>query len=498
MNEFRKRFDEYDCLNVFNNYRDIDLKDIIKCWNFLGINQKENNLSLDEQIVLRLIVLFGIRNVYFNTSKFYKDQNSQVYYQGVESIIENIKFINDNKNNIEEEFNGFKLKKYLNNKYDEDLCILRKIYLDSYLQLCEICLYISFEYYISIEKYPEAQNLLENNSLILFGNIDNIFEVSDKLGISLIDWFFEEFLVDYNLIKNDLFEIVDKIELNGNLEANDIEKEVRVLRITPILKFLISYYYYLRFFNKEKSEKLYSILLLFENGFEIEEFINKCKYEKMVEEMEKYKSDSLKEGDAEESINIIHERIQEKQLIDSYELENIHLIYPYILFENLNERVKKYIATGDKIIKVFDGNNCFDYSCAVIEWSKAVELEINEKLIEPIAKYKSDIETYANSKGYHKPFVINTKNTTIGFFKAIRDYNIEDYLYMEYFSKLYTFSLEEYNLLCDYINLIIKPRNESAHKDNSINIITAKECKEKILAANRILEIFSKLKKVNT
>ena len=147
--------------------------------------------------------------------------------------------------------------------------------------------------FLSIEKYPEAQNLLENNSLILFGNIENIFEVSDKLGISLIDWFFEEFLVDYNLIKNDLFEIVDKIELNGNLEANDIEKEVRVLRITPILKFLISYYYYLRFFNKEKSEKLYSILLLFENGFEIEDFINKCHYEKMVEEMEKYRSDSL-------------------------------------------------------------------------------------------------------------------------------------------------------------------------------------------------------------
>ena len=45
--------------------------------------------------------------------------------------------------------------------------------------------------------------------------------------------------------------------------------------------------------------------------------------------------------------------------------------------------------------------------------------------------------------------MINTKNTTIGFFKAIRDYNIEDYLYMEYFSKLYTFSLEEYNLLSE-------------------------------------------------
>ena len=73
--------------------------------------------------------------------------------------------------------------------------------------------------------------------------------------------------------------------------------------------------------------------------------------------------------------------------------------------------------------------------------------------------------------------------------------NLINYLYEKHFSKYYKLDEETYKKLCQYLKTISKPRNDSAHKGKTINKDTAMECKEKILASEKILEILSKLEK---
>ena len=70
-----------------------------------------------------------------------------------------------------------------------------------------------------------------------------------------------------------------------------------------------------------------------------------------------------------------------------------------------------------------------------------------------------------------------------------------NYLYEKHFSKYYKLDEETYKKLCQYLKTISKPRNDSAHKGKTIDKSTAMECKEKILASEKILEILSKLEK---
>ena len=73
------------------------------------------------------------------------------------------------------------------------------------------------------------------------------------------------------------------------------------------------------------------------------------------------------------------------------------------------------------------------------------------------------------------------------------NHNLSKYLYDRYFSRYYKLDEETYKKLREYLKKISEHRNESAHKGKTIDKSIALDCKEKILASKKILEILSKL-----
>lgn len=352
--------------------------------------------------------------------------------------------------------------------------------------LFKLLRYINFNYYIFRGKFEEAKKIYEMD-LRLFNYFKNpkckaLHMINDVLVDTDSASFEELALHDFS------YDYIDKINMDSLTS-----RTVKVM-----LNFYISCYYYFKHFkDNENANKAYEFLLYFKKGYGIEDFFIKYRYIKMAENICELKNDDVDKID--EAVDLINNKIAEMKIISTFDIEDVVKSYPYIKFENLDDKVKTYIATGDKIINTFDNDRSteFDYSSAVIEWSKAVELEINNKFISQIAKYKYDIEKYSRQKNPDKnrDFVLDTKNATIGIYNAIRKYRLQDYLYDEYFSKLYTFEKNTYNELCQYIRDIWETRNDSAHKEKSINVVTATECKNKILKVNKILEILSKLEK---
>ena len=143
---------------------------------------------------------------------------------------------------------------------------------------------------------------------------------------------------------------------------------------------------------------------------------------------------------------------------------------------------------------IFDDKNNIDYSSAVIEWCKAVELETYYKLTSKIKRYEDEINRELDGKTFEF-------RSTIGVFNTIEKIQMRDgrtmrqFLFDEYYSKFYEWNLEKYNDLIDNILKIYETRNNSAHKDRSINFKDAKCCQSIILSAEKILEILSKLEK---
>ena len=146
-----------------------------------------------------------------------------------------------------------------------------------------------------------------------------------------------------------------------------------------------------------------------------------------------------------------------------------------------------------------------DFSCAVIEWSKAVETEIDEKLFaDEVISYndKCVIEKSFKRIGGGESYFRLKKQTyiTVGIFNNMENYtngnhSLSEYLYDNYFSEYYKLDKETYNKLLQYLKAITIPRNESAHKKHAIDKSAAINCKEQILASERTLEILSKLEK---
>lgn len=606
------KFKEYDCIKVIcenSHYNDIGIKDIAKCREFLDYHEKNHKyLTIEEQILLRLIILYGIKNVYLNNSDYYKKVYIEIIDYAIKNINDYILFIKENMFNIKNEY-----KYSFNNEYR--INILQK-FLPIFLPNKEwweipdyehtdkkgnipfifLLRYINFDYYVSNmeledKKFEESIKKFENaikvkkmeekkeifktyefeaaikqfkEEIIIFENaiedkkfeeIKNIFEKAKKafeakefeeslkqfkeaiiifenaievkqfeeakkiyeMNLPLFSFFKEEsenskekwfmiakLLFDINinpllLLGSDnsfsySYDVIDKIYIDPQIKRN----------IKVMLKFYMSCYYYFKHFKDiENANKVYEFLLYFRRGYDIDDFIIKCKYIKMAEDICNLKIDNDKKNDndkkIDEAVEFINNKITEMNIINKFDIDDVKELYPHIKFDNLDQRVKTYIATGDKIINTFDNDKStkFDYSSAVIEWSKAVELEINNKFISKISKYKYDIEKYSRQINPNKDgnFVLDTKNATIGLFYAIKKYKLQDHLYDEYFKKLYTFDKETYNELCQYIRDICETRNDSAHKEKPINVVTATECKDKILKVNKILEILSELEK---
>ncbi len=499
---------EYDCIKVIcdnDKYNNIGIEDIEKSINFLRENQKHNYLTIEEQILLRLIILYGIRNIYLNNTDYYKEQ----YVETIDNVMQNLEnyilFIKENVDSLKDEYKySFNLFEFLHEKiidvkmlcrddktgflYNKNIVIdIEKIslynrwslnYINTFLILLRYIRYISFDYFVSIGDFAKAKNIFEKDLDLFKYFKNNNYTVEDMI--------------------NELLDNTDNTPLK-------FKRNIKV-----ILKFYISCYYYLKYFkDNENADKVSEFLLYFKNGYDIEDFIIKCKYIKMSENFNDIKLDNINNiEEVDKAINEISEKITEMKLVNKFDIDDITKIYNNIDFNGFNpenrEKIKRYIATGDKIMNTFNNgkNENFDYSSAVIEWSKAVELEINEKLISTLTEEdKYNIETYSreinSNNKYRKshPFILNLNDTTIGTFDAIKKYGLQDYLYNEYFSKSYTFNKATYNNLCIYLIEIAETRNNSAHKDNPINIVTASECKDKILASAKILEILSKLEK---
>lgn len=542
LNNFKKneplnvKFKEYDYIQVIcenGNYNDIGIKDIRKCTDFLKYHEEYKFLTIEEQISLRLIILLGIKNIYLNYTEYYQEQCKEKIIdlnQIIEKINEYILFIQENINNIEEKtlysFNylyPFNLKDYCSQIFvylKKDYSVWNRptsLYEKVDNEFISFLRYISFDYYVSNKKFKEAFKIFEKE-LPLFKYLKSSTYKSKDMIIELIlivlqkNYKYDENemhkqtkLVSDTLSSNDetlLYNYFSKLNI-----APTIKRNIKVL-----LKFYIDcYYYFMHFKNKENANKLYEFLLYFKDGYGIEDFILKCRYIKMAEDLNGYKIDNIDNiEEVDIAINKLEKIIDDMKLVNQFDIDDVENIYNNIKFNNFKkenrEYIKKFIATGDKIMNTFNKMD-FDFSNAIVEWSKAVETAIDEKLFSyEIISYddKRKIENdfkkiYSNGNESHFKLK-NQRDITVGIFNDMKNYtdgnhNLLKYLYDRYFSKYYKLDEETYKKLCEYLKTISKPRNDSAHKGKTIDKNIALDCKEKILASKKILEILSKLEK---
>lgn len=183
--------------------------------------------------------------------------------------------------------------------------------------------------------------------------------------------------------------------------------------------------------------------------------------------------------------------------------------YSNINFENLSPKIPEYISIGDMIydmIKNRIGNNC-DYSSAIMQWCRAVELELRNKFYSflDLKSVSADIEEkskctkyYIDNKKDNPSFKCLKPNNMLGFYGKLNEYGLEDYVFNKYIKQhYYNFSLEQFRKIIEYVTIINCYRNISAHSNlkTNLTIIEANKCKEYILASEKILEMLSKLKK---
>lgn len=528
------KFKEYDYIQVIcenRNYNDIGIKDIKKCADFLIYHEEYKFLTIEEQILLRLIILLGIKNIYLNYTEYYQEQCKEKIIdlnQIIEKINDYILFIEENMNNLKEKtLYSFNYLYYLNLKdYCSQIFVYLKkdysawngfisLYKKVDIEFISFLRYISFDYYVSNKKFEEASEIFEKE-LPLFKYLKDSSYKSEHMIIELI-WIILEKNYKYNedemykqiKLVSDILSSEDKTLLYNYFSKLDIVPTIRK-NIKVLLKFYIDcYYYFMHFKNQENANKLYEFLLYFKDGYGIEDFIFKCRYIKMVEELNGYKIDNTDNiEDVDMAINKLEKIIDDMKLVNQFDIYDVENIYNNIEFNNFKkenrEFIKRCIATGDKIMNTFNTID-MDFSNVVVEWSKAVETAIDEKLFsEEIISYadKRKIEEdfkKINSNGNELHFKLKRqKDITVGIFNDMENYtngnyNLLKYLYDRYFSKYYKLDEETYKRLCQYLKTISKPRNESAHKGKTIDKSIALDCKEKILASKKILEILSKL-----
>ena len=325
-----EKFKEYDyikiiCSNLKNG--DIGIKDIKKCINFLGYNSNNKKfLTLNEEVALYLIVLFGTKNLYLNASNYYKEIHKDYINSIIIKIERYIQFIKDNKKKIVKETKySFDHAVWLNlydllNNSVINVPIYKIIEENTFGYLSATLKLILFEYYISNHEYEKAKNIYEN-SIKFYLYLD--YEQSHKKLFT--HWFMDVDNFKFNDIINAPYDFFKKNELDPFIKRN----------IKIILKFYICVYYYYKYFNDDKNAKIISnFLMYFRNGFEIEDFIIKLKFYKLADEVLKIKTDNI--DDIDKTIEEINERIKELIKVDQFDVENVPLDYTNINFDNLD------------------------------------------------------------------------------------------------------------------------------------------------------------------
>lgn len=173
-------------------------------------------------------------------------------------------------------------------------------------------------------------------------------------------------------------------------------------------------------------------------------------------------------------------------------IEEIKIKYSNINFDNLGKKTPTFILNGDVIYdtfeKIFDAD--WDYSPAIMQWCRAVEFELRNKIYSIL-----DSPIIRNDNKLHDLRF----NKMLGFYDAIKNYKLVDYIFNNYIKNNYSnFELNDFKILIDYVCIVQKYRNDSAHsseKEKYLNKYSADDCKEYIVASKKILEILSNLKK---
>ena len=492
----KDRFQDYDYVKVLHQSDKIGYDDVFWCTQFIGCSEHPNDFSitLEEKMCLLLIIFHGIKNIYFNYSSLYQFEKSEQCFGWIDGLGTWLDFFKNHKDEISHERIYSKEYEYyisleneINYFYrlkEQETYFFRRYISDYYL--LEPLQLIYFEYLIKKDRYEDARNYLEYNPIFLYSNvIDNLKRDSNRFVDSMVD----SILTDYSLAKKDLYTYYT------DLDELFHDANYKKLYVTPMLHFLIDYYYLLKYEKKEKEmELLYSFLSIFDKGFDLEDFFTQCKYERLLLKLTNDKVEDMDQID--EAVNNISNKIDKFHLVDDFDQEKVRKRYPRINFDNLGSQVQRYIATGDTILMVFDDSNHidFDYSSAVIEWSKAVELETYNKLTKQILNHEDEIKRQISDDKFKL-------GDTIGVFDAIHKRKVKDgrnlsqFLFDEYYSEMYSVTNEQYNDLMTNILKIYGTRNDSAHKYKSISFDRAKECHDIILSAKMILEMLSKLEK---
>lgn len=531
------QFKEYDYIKIIcenGKFNDIGIQDITKCIEFLNYQKECDYLTIEEKIMLRLIILLGIKNIYLNNTEYYQEKCKVEKLIDLNQIIEKINefilFIKENMSYIKEETNyslnylySLDLKEYCSrilmcleenySAWNNNTSLYEKV--DN--EFIAFLRYICFDYYVSNKRFEEAQKIFEKE-LPLFKYLKSSSYTSEHMIIELIDVVFQKkykydkderykqrkILSDIRSSKDKalLYNYFTKLNINSIIKRN----------IKVMLKLYIScYYYFMHFKDEENINKLYEFLLYFKEGYGIEDFIFKCRYIKMLDSINSKKIDNIDNiEEVDIAMNELEKIIENMRIVNQFDIDDVENNYNNIKFNNFKkenrECIKKFIATGDKIMNTFNAID-IDFSNVVIEWSKAVETAIEEKLFSnEIISYneKCTIEKHFkkyDNKGKEKYFRLKRKNDiTVGIFNDMKsytngNYNLLKYLYDKYFIQYYKLDEKTYEKLCQYLETISTPRNNSAHKGTTIGKSIAMDCKEKILASEKILEILSKLEK---
>lgn len=210
-------------------------------------------------------------------------------------------------------------------------------------------------------------------------------------------------------------------------------------------------------------------------------------------------SEHLFEEKLKEYENIIQQNIFKYLLTEKY--NNIN-------FDNLLSKTSEFIFIGDEIFEFIDNLHIkykkeIEYSPAVLQWCRAVELELRNKIYRFIDSkiIKKDIEENSRKTiTYNKTYKLLKVNNMMGFYGKLEEYKMGEYVFNKYIKGNYSnFSLEDFKKIIDLVKLIDDYRNDSAHSEPkyAMKKSDAEKCKEYIIASKKILEILSKLETID-
>ena len=260
--------------------------------------------------------------------------------------------------------------------------------------------------------------------------------------------------------------------------------------------------------NVDFSNK--DLIIITENGVEkvkVEEVLNELN--KMIDLKKSLFSkkpiDEITDDEYNDLLNKYYDSLEtEKYTLD----ENItKRKYPNINFNNLDRKSLEFLTSGDFFYKIATTNNYSgDFGPIIMQWCRAVELELRNKIYKYLNNRdaKIDISERSMETSFYKNGIRNNRffkklevKDMMGFYDAMKNYDMTDYIYNKYIKPHYdSFSYEDFNKMIDYIKIVNNYRDSSAH--STIQIVldktSADKCKEYIVASKMILEILSNAK----